>query len=123
MTRANVNSTPDAMAAVSARGRHLEIFRVYHGRLQHRWWLTDEPTWTAWHPLDSPENLVAVAAAATADDSITLFALTRPGQMHVRWWTLQDWWGEWESLGGPVYPPITATSLGYGHLVGRPTIW
>jgi hypothetical protein len=109
-------NTSDALASVSARGHHLELFRVHEGTLQHCWWLVDEPSWTPWHPLDSPADLVAVAAAATADDSVTVFALTRSGEMHVRWWTLQDSWSEWESLGGPVYPPIAATSLRYGHL-------
>jgi hypothetical protein len=111
-----MTTAPESLAAVSARGRHLELFRITGGRIQHRWWLGDDPSWTPWHSVASPNDLVAIAAAACADDSITIFALTRSGQMYVRWWTLQDWWGEWESLGGPVYPPIAATSLQYGHL-------
>lgn len=107
---------PDSIAAVSARGRHLELFRVHEGAIEHRWWLVDNPGWTPWHRLDGPSDPIAIAAAACSDDSMTIFALSRSGQLWVRWWTLQNWWGEWESLGGPVYPPIAATSLRYGHL-------
>lgn len=112
-----LTGTPNGLAAVSARGRHLELFRVHNGALEHRWWLVEEPHWTEWVGLeDSPNDLVAVAAASCSDDSLVVFALSISGELSVRWWSLQDWWGDWTSLGGPVYTPLTATSLAYGHL-------
>lgn len=57
--------TANGLAAVSARGRHLELFRVHNGGLQHRWWLGAEPPCTSWVGLEGKHHGLETAATTS----------------------------------------------------------
>ncbi len=92
-----------AVAAVSRRSNHIDLFRVgFDGAILNAWWESDGKSWRPWFPI-FPENKfppeARVTALARTPGNVEVYVMGYDGAVWSAWWSEDGGgWRRWFSI-------------------------